>query len=106
MNRLFQDLASPRVIVLKGLLFVVLGVQSTGLLIVGLAAPAEGRLPAGFLAGLHLVAVWAFARAYYFAFYVIERYVEGGPRYAGLFAAARYAAGVVLATRRPGPPRR
>ena len=30
------------------------------------------------------VTVWAFARAYYFAFYVIERYVDPGFKFAGL----------------------
>jgi hypothetical protein len=33
---------------------------------------------------------WAFARAYYFAFYVIERYVDPGYRFSGLFSVAKY----------------
>lgn len=36
------------------------------------------------------VAIWAFARAYYFAFYVIEHYIDPGFRYAGLFAFLKY----------------
>jgi hypothetical protein len=30
------------------------------------------------------VAVWGFCRSYYFAFYVIERYVDPGYRFSGL----------------------
>ena len=37
------------------------------------------------------VAVWAFARAYYFAFYVIEHYVDPGYRFSGLISFLRYA---------------
>ena len=43
------------------------------------------------------VAVWCFARWYYFAFYVIEHYVDPGFKFAGLGAFARY-----LVRRRPG----
>jgi hypothetical protein len=35
--------------------------------------------------------VWAFARAYYFCFYVIERYVDSRFRFSGIFAALRFA---------------
>jgi hypothetical protein len=35
--------------------------------------------------------VWAFARAYYFCFYVIERYVDNRFRLSGVFAAIRFA---------------
>jgi hypothetical protein len=36
------------------------------------------------------ITVWAFCRAYYFAFYVIERYVDPGYRFAGLLSLLRY----------------
>ncbi len=36
------------------------------------------------------LAVWSFCRAYYFAFYVIEHYVDPGFRFSGLGAFARY----------------
>ena len=36
------------------------------------------------------VAVWCFARFYYFCFYVIGRYVDPGYRFAGLWSVARY----------------
>jgi hypothetical protein len=34
--------------------------------------------------------IWCFARAYYFAFYVIQHYVDPGYRFAGLADFARY----------------
>jgi len=36
------------------------------------------------------MAVWGFARFYYFAFYVIEHYVDPTYRFAGLIAFAQY----------------
>jgi len=42
------------------------------------------------LALLMALAIWCFARAYYFAFYVIQHYVDPGYRYAGLFSFLRY----------------
>ena len=36
------------------------------------------------------LAIWAFARAYYFAFYVIEHYVDSEFKFAGLWSFARY----------------
>jgi hypothetical protein len=36
------------------------------------------------------IAVWCFARFYYFAFYVIEHYVDPGFRFSGLWSFARY----------------
>ena len=38
------------------------------------------------------LAVWAFARAYYFAFYVIEHYIDPSYRFAGLWSFVRYVA--------------
>jgi len=43
-------------------------------------------------AALLSVAIWGFCRAYYFAFYVIEHYIDGGYRFAGLVDFARYVA--------------
>jgi len=37
------------------------------------------------------VCVWSFARSYYFAFYVIEHYVDSNHRFAGLLDFMRYA---------------
>ena len=32
------------------------------------------------------IAIWSFARAYYFAFYVIEHYIDGEYKFAGLWS--------------------
>jgi hypothetical protein len=36
------------------------------------------------------IAIWCFARAYYFAFYVIEHYVDLGYKFAGLGSFVAY----------------
>ena len=36
------------------------------------------------------IAVWSFCRLYYFAFYVIEHYIDPGYKFAGLTDFARY----------------
>lgn len=76
------DLKSKQLIYLKAMLFLAIGFISGGLLL------AENlRLDRAIL--LCLV-IWSFCRLYYFAFYVIERYVDPGFRFAGLCSAARY----------------
>ena len=76
------DLQNPKLIYLKGGLFLLGGVLASGLLL--------GELPTLKVAVLLAIAVWCFARFYYFAFYVIERYVDPGYRFAGLLDFARY----------------
>jgi hypothetical protein len=76
------DLTNPRWIKLKGILFLLLGLLASALLLV--EAP---RLKVALLLGL---AVWCFCRCYYFAFYVIERYVDPTYRFSGLWSFARY----------------
>lgn len=83
-----RDLTDVRWIKFKGLLFLLLGSLSAGLL---LFQHPEAKLV--FLLG---VTVWSFCRCYYFAFYVIERYVDPGYRFSGLWSFARY-----LCSRRP-----
>jgi hypothetical protein len=43
------------------------------------------------IALLLAIAVWSFSRAYYFAFYVIEHYIDDKFRFAGLFDFMKYA---------------
>ena len=76
------DLKSHRLIVAKGFLFLLLGALAAGLL---LSEHADVRT-----AALLAIAVWAFCRFYYFAFYVIEKYVDPGYRFAGLADFVRY----------------
>ena len=76
------DLTNPRVIYFKGFLFLFAGLLASAILI--LESP---RLKTALLLSL---AVWCFARFYYFAFYVIEHYVDPEYRFAGLWSFGRY----------------
>ena len=77
-----KAIESPRIIYFKGALFLMLGLGSAALLLAEAAT-----FKAGFLLAL---TVWGFCRAYYFAFYVIEHYVDPGYRFSGLFSFAAY----------------
>jgi hypothetical protein len=77
------NLTDPRMLWLKGGLFLLLGVLCGGLLI--------AQMPNVTTVILLTLAIWAFCRAYYFAFYVIEHYVDPDYRFAGLLDFARYA---------------
>ena len=77
-----REIKSPKVIVAKGLLFLVAGSAAAVLLL--LESPA---LRSVLLLG---VAIWAFCRFYYFAFYVISQYVDPSYRYSGLLSLASY----------------
>lgn len=72
------DIRSPRLLYLKGFLFLVSGILASALLL------AEN--PTLKSAALLAVAVWSFARCYYFAFYVVEHYIDPGYRYRGLLS--------------------
>ena len=80
-----KDLTNPSWIKLKGILFLVVGLLAAALLM--LEAPSWKV--AVFLA----VTIWCFCRAYYFAFYVIEKYVDPAFRFSGLWSALRYLCG-------------
>jgi hypothetical protein len=77
-----KNLTNSTVIKVKGLLFLVLGLLAALLLLFELPT-----LKAGVLL---VLAIWAFCRFYYFAFYVIERYVDPAYRFEGLFSFAGY----------------
>jgi type IV secretory pathway TrbD component len=76
------DLTNPTLIKLKGLLFLLLGIFAAALILV--------EHPEWRLALLLGVAIWSFCRFYYFAFYVIEKYVDPSFRFAGLSSFVRY----------------
>ena len=77
-----SDLKSKSAIYLKAILFLVIGVTSFVLLL----AQNDTLQTALLLAAL----IWSFCRAYYFAFYVIEHYIDPSFRFAGLFAFLKY----------------
>ena len=76
------DLKDPRLIYLKGGLLLLAGVAAGGLL--------WAELPTLKVAALLALTVWCFCRFYYFAFYVIQHYVDPGYRFAGLIDFALY----------------
>jgi hypothetical protein len=76
------NLKSPTAIYLKGILFLIAGLTAGGLII--------AEAPTLRVAVLLAIAVWSFCRAYYFAFYVIEHYVDPGYKFAGLWSFAMY----------------
>ena len=65
---LMKDLQNPKLIYLKGFLFLALGLA--GAVLLWLESPAWKTVL------LLALAVWSFCRAYYFAFYVIEHYMD------------------------------
>lgn len=77
-----RDIRSARWLYLKALLFLVIGSMAAGLVWL--------RSPTLITAGLLLLSAWAFARAYYFAFYVIEHYADPTFRYAGILDLLSY----------------
>ena len=76
------DLKNPKLIYAKGFLFLFAG------LLAGAIVIAEN--PTLRTIATLALCVWCFARFYYFAFYVIEYYVDPSYRFAGLVSFARY----------------
>lgn len=62
------------------------------LLVIGVVAAVLLWLQAPSLKNVALLAlcIWAFCRAYYFAFYVIEHYLDPSFRFAGMFSFVRH----------------
>ena len=77
-----KDLRDPRAMWVKAILFVIIGITSAGLLWMNSPDFKTGCFIA--------ITIWAFSRAYYFAFYVLEKYADPQFRYAGLFSLLRY----------------
>jgi len=87
-----RDLTNPAWIKLKGVLFLVLGTLAS--LLIFLEQPTLK------IAALMILAIWCFCRFYYFAFYVIEHYVDPGFRFSGLLDFLKY----LLKRTRQNPP--
>ena len=83
--RAMKDLTDPRWIKFKGVLFLVVGLSASMLLVM--------EEPTLRVTVLLAIAIWCFCRAYYFAFYVIEKYVDPGFRFSGLWSAVKYLCG-------------
>ncbi len=76
------DIKDKRLLYAKAGLFVFLGVFATALILI-----EHPQLRLAFLLG---IAIWSFSRAYYFAFYVLQHYVDPNFRFAGLTSVATY----------------
>jgi hypothetical protein len=77
-----RDLQSHRWMWVKAALFLVIGLFSSGLILF--------ELPEWRTVALLVLAIWSFCRAYYFAFYVLEHYIDSSFRYSGLTSMLRY----------------
>lgn len=77
-----KDLTNPKAIWIKGAAFLLIAIAACGLLIL--------ELPTFRVAVLLMLAIWASCRAYYFAFYVIQHYVDPGYRFSGLGSFLKY----------------
>jgi hypothetical protein len=78
------DLQNPRLIHLKGWLFLIIGLVSGGLIV--------AQMPDWRVAALLAICIWGFCRFYYYLFYVIEKYIDPDYKFAGLWSALQYLA--------------
>ncbi len=81
-NSCMRGLVNPKWIYLKAALFLLIGGTSAALLFF-----ANPTVQTALLLAL---TIWSFCRAYYFAFYVIEKYVDPTFKFSGLGTALKY----------------
>ncbi len=79
---LLRNIKDARIIYIKGILFLMLGLLALILLLL--------LYPDIKVFILVLISIWSFARFYYFAFYVIEHYVDSKYKYSGLWSFVVY----------------
>jgi uncharacterized RDD family membrane protein YckC len=77
-----RDLQNPKLMWLKAILLLLIRVLAGALLLT--QAPGWQNF------ALLLLCIWGFSRAYYFAFYVIEHYIDPTFKFAGLIDVVRY----------------
>ncbi len=77
-----KDLTSATWIKVKGILFLLLGILAAVFVVL--------ENPSWKLAALLALTIWCFCRFYYFAFYVIEKYVDPSYKFSGLWSFAVY----------------
>ena len=81
-NKGMGDLKNAKLIYLKGILFLISGVAAAVLLLFEMPTLKNGLLLT--------IAIWCFCRAYYFAFYVIQHYIDENFKFAGLGSFVTY----------------
>ena len=74
--KLGRDLTSPGWMYAKAIGFVLIGLTASALILL--------QMPRWDVAIYLAISIWAFARSYYFLFYVVEHYIDPNYRYAGL----------------------
>jgi len=77
-----MDLKNPKWMYAKAVMFIVIGLISFALVV--------AEHPSIKVAALLLLMIWSFSRAYYFTFYVIEKYVDPEYKFSGLIDFLRY----------------
>lgn len=77
------DIRNPKWLYLKAMLLLLVGVLAATMVLL-----ENPNLRTALLLG---IAIWGFCRAYYFAFYVIEHYIDPTYKFAGLIAILQYA---------------
>ena len=77
-----KDLTNPTWIKVKGILFLLVGLAASILIVL--------EHPTWKIALLLAIAIWCFCRFYYFAFYVIEKYVDTSYKFSGLWSFVCY----------------
>jgi hypothetical protein len=92
-----RDLQDPKWMCFKAIGFVVIGLFACTFILLA--------IPRWDIAAYLALAIWSFARAYYFAFYVIERYVDPTYRFDGIVSAIRHLRKLRQDTFRNGPDR-
>src|SRR6266705_1907813 len=80
--RIMKELTNAGWIKLKGFLFLIIGFAAALLLV--LEHPALKTII------LLVISIWCFCRFYFFAFYVIQHYVDDQYRFSGLWSFIRY----------------
>ena len=73
---------TPKWIKIKGILFLIMGLVAVALILFD--------NPNWRTAALLAVVIWSFCRFYYFAFYVIEKYVDPSYKFSGLISFFKY----------------
>ena len=76
------DITNKNLLYLKGSLFLLGGIIASIILII-----EHPSLKVVVLLG---ISVWCFARSYYFAFYVIEHYIDENYKFSGLWSFVLY----------------
>jgi hypothetical protein len=79
---LLGDLKDPRLMYVKAILFLIAGLLCVAALFIQNPTPTTALLLG--------IGIWSFCRLYYFAFYVIEKYIDSSFKFAGLHSVVLY----------------